>query len=26
MPAVHYANYSVDGHGDAQFIGFTWCS
>jgi len=26
MPAVHYVNYSVDGHGDAQFIGFTWCS
>jgi hypothetical protein len=26
MPAVHYANYSVDGHGDTQFIGFTWCS
>jgi hypothetical protein len=26
MPAVHYANYSVDGHSDAQFIGFTWCS
>jgi hypothetical protein len=30
MPAVHFANYSVDGRGqaqsDAQFIGFTWCS
>ena len=26
MPAVHYVNYSVDGHSDAEFIGFTWCS
>jgi hypothetical protein len=26
MPAAHYVNYSVDGRGDAQFIGFTWCS
>ena len=26
MPAVHYTNYPVDGHADAQFIGFTWCS
>jgi hypothetical protein len=26
MPAVHYVDYSVDGHSDAEFIGFTWCS
>ncbi len=26
MPAVHYENYSADAHGDAEFIGFTWCS
>jgi hypothetical protein len=26
MPAVHYVNYSVNGRGDAQFIGYTWCS
>jgi hypothetical protein len=29
MPAVHYVNYSVEGHpdqSDAEFIGFTWCS
>jgi hypothetical protein len=26
VPAVHYVNYSVDGRGDVQFIGFTWCS
>jgi hypothetical protein len=26
MPAVHFVDYSVDGHSDAEFIGFTWCS
>jgi hypothetical protein len=26
MPAVHYENYSADARGDAEFIGFTWCS
>ena len=26
MPAVHFVDYSVDGRGDAEFIGFTWCS
>ncbi len=26
MPAVHFANYSVDTRGDTQFIGYTFCS
>jgi hypothetical protein len=26
MPAVHYVDYSANGRGDEQFIGFTWCS